>query len=83
MCTIDYWNQYKGYGYALCGGEHALFHSKDCVDLQPTSGDAVTAYVHRRRRDGKLQAFKLMRADAPETLAERLERVHNTLLGST
>ena len=81
--TIDYWNNYKGYGYAQFDGEHTLFHAKDCVGVQPTSGDAVTAYVHRRRRDGKLQAFKVMRADAPETVAERLERVHNTLLGSS
>ena len=69
--TIDYWNHYKGYGHDLFEGERALFHAKDCVDLQPTSGDAVTAYVHRRRRDGKLQAFKVMRADAPETMWHR------------
>ena len=81
--TIDYWNHYKGYGHAEFDGERALFHAKDCVDLQPAAGDAVTAYLHRRRRDGKLQAFKLMRADAPETMEQRLDRVDTTLLGSS
>ena len=77
--TIDYWNNYKGYGYVLFDGERALFHAKDCVDIEPSAGDAVTAYVHRRRRDGKLQAFK--RCRAAETMEQRLTRVHNTLLG--
>ena len=81
--TIDCWNNYKGCGYAQFDGEHTLFHAKDCVGVQPTPGDAVTAYVHRRRRDGKLQAFKVMRADAPETMDQRLERVHTALFGSS
>ena len=79
--TIDYWNHYKGYGYALFDGERAIFHAKGCVDLEPSACDAVTAYVHRRRRDGKSQAFKLCRV--AETMDQRPTRVHNTLLGAS
>ena len=80
---VDYWNQYKCYGFAYFETfpERVLFHAKDCAgDMQPTSGDAVTAIIHRRKKDGKLQAFSVKKA---ETIEDRLGRVHNTLLGSS
>ena len=68
--------------YAHFDGYHerVLFRAKDCINLNPSAGAAVTAFVHRRR-DGKLQAFKVM-SDC-ETMQERLDRVHSQLLGSS
>ena len=79
---VDFWNRHHGYGYAHFDGYHerALFHAKDCINLAPSAGAAVTAFVHRRR-DGKLQAFKVM--SGSETMEERLDRVHSQLLGSS
>ena len=80
---VDFWNQYKCYGYAYFEGfsDRVLFHAKDCAgDMQPSAGDAATAIIHRRRKDGKLQAFSVKQA---KTMEERLDRVHNTLLGSS
>ena len=51
--NVDFWNQYKCYGYAYFEGfsDRVLFHAKDCAgDMQPSAGDAVTAIVHRRRK---------------------------------
>ena len=80
--TVDFWNQHKGYGYAHFDGYHerVLFHSKDCIDVDPSAGAAVSAFAHRRRRDGKLQAFKVM--SGRETIQQRMDRVHSQLLGS-
>ena len=81
--AVDFWNQHHGYGYARFDGHHerVLFHAKDCIDVgTPSAGAAVSAFVHRRR-DGKLQAFKVM-SDC-ETMKERLDRVHSQLLGSS
>ena len=82
--AVDFWNQHHGYGYARFDGHHerVLFHAKDCIDVgTPSAGAAVSAFVHRRR-DGKLQAFKVM-SDCDETMKERLDRVHSRLLGSS
>ena len=57
-----------------------LVHAKDCLDIQPSIGDAVSATVHRRKKDAKLQAF---RVEKVETMELRIERVHATLLGSS
>ena len=81
--AVDFWNQHHGYGHARFDGHHerVLFHAKDCIDVgTPSAGAAVSAFVHRRR-DGKLQAFKVM-SDC-ETMKERLDRVHSQLLGSS
>ena len=80
--AIDFFNEHHGYGYAHFDGYHerALFHAKDCINLDPSAGAAVTAFVHRRR-DGKLQAFKVM--SGSETMEERLDRVHSQVLGSS
>ena len=81
---IDFWNQYKGYGFATFDGysERVLFHVKDCKEI-PIVGDAVSGHVHRRRRDGKLQAFNVGKVVVGETEDQRLERVHATLIGSS
>ena len=81
--TSDYWSDHKGYGDAQFDGypDRALPHAKDCVGRKPTSGGAVTAHAHRCRRDGELRAPKLCRA--AETMEQRLERVRNTLMGSS
>ena len=71
------------YGYAYFEGfpDRVLFHAKDCAgNMRPNAGESVSAVVHRRRKDGKLQAF---RVEPLETMEERLDRVHNTLLGSS
>ena len=71
--AVDFWNQHHGYGYARFDGHHerVLFHAKDCIDVgTPSAGAAVSAFVHRRR-DGKLQAFKVM-SDC-ETMKGRLD----------
>ena len=75
-----FWNQNKSYGYAHFEGfpERVLVHAKDC-NGQPTVGEAVSAIVHRRTKDGKLQAFSLERK---ETMEARLGRIHQNLLGS-
>ena len=81
--AIDFWNQHHGYGYARFDGHHerVLFHAKDCIDVgTPSAGAAVSAFVHRRR-DGKLQAFKVM-SDC-ETMKGRLDRVRSQLLSSS
>ena len=79
---IDVWDRHQGHGHAHFDGchERVLIHAKDCIDLDPSSGAAVSALVHRRR-DGKLQAFKVM--SDRETMEERLDRVHSQLLGSS
>jgi predicted RNA-binding protein (virulence factor B family) len=79
---VDVWNKWGEFGYAYFEGsrERVLLHAKDCVDFEPRVGDTVSALVHRRRRDGKLQAFKVMMGDTAEE--KRLEKVHATLLGS-
>jgi hypothetical protein len=81
--TIESWSPHKAYGFAFFEGfqeERVLFHAKDCGNMQPSVGDAVSAIVHRRRKDSKLQAFRVEQA---ETMEQRLDRVHNTLLGSS
>ena len=79
---VDSWNPHKAYGFAFFEGyqERVLFHAKDCGNMQPSVGDAVSAIVHRRKKDSKLQAFRVEQA---ETMEQRLDRVHNTLLGSS
>ena len=79
-CGVHVWLPSR---YARFDGHHerVLFHAKDCIDVgTPSAGAAVSAFVHRRR-DGKLQAFKVM-SDS-ETMKERLDRVHSQLLGSS
>ena len=79
---IDVWDRHQGHGHAHFEGYHerVLIHAKDCIDLDPSSGAAVSALVHRRR-DGKLQAFKVMSDRV--TMEERFDRVHSQLLGSS
>ena len=81
--TVDSWNLYKGHGYATFNGysERVLFHAKDCAEV-PAVGDVVTAYVHRRRRDGKHQALRVEKVDAAEEQGHRVDHVHATLLGT-
>ena len=80
--TVEFYNQWKAYGYALFPAypERVISHAKDCAGMQPTAGDAVSAVVHRRRKDGRLLAFKV---EPAEIMEERLSRVHATLLGSS
>ena len=77
--TVEYWNDGGAFGYAHCADdsrERVLLHGKDC-NFEPRVGDCVSAFVHRRRKDGKLQAFKVVKTWTEE------ERVHATLLGSS
>ena len=77
--TVEYWNDGGAFGYAHCADdsrERVLLHGKDC-NFEPRVGDCVSAFVHRRRKDGKLQAFKVAKTWTEE------ERVHATLLGSS
>ena len=73
----------QGAGFATFDGysERVLFHPKDCAEVPPV-GDVVTAYVHRRRRDGKHQAFRVEKVDAAEEQGQRVDHVHATLLGT-
>ena len=74
--VITSWKQRYGFARFIGYEERVLIHRSDCVD-QVQVGDVVTGHVHRRR-DGKLQCFKIWKL---ATEAQQAERVHDVLLG--
>ena len=75
--VLTTWRQER-YGFARFLGydERVLVHQSDC-DQALKVGDAVTGHLHRRR-DGKLQCFKVLKIVAESPLDAR---VHDALLG--
>ena len=76
---VDYWDDRDAFGYAYCTNgcsERVLLQAKDC-QCELRVGDRVSALVHRRRQDGKLQGLKVLKAWSEE------ERVHAALIGSS
>ena len=71
---METWLLERNYGFADFQGfnEKVFVHVRD-VDHIPAAGDKVEGIVHRRR-NGKLQAYKVSVQDAEEKL-------HETLLG--
>jgi len=74
--VVTSWHQRYGFARFIGYEERVLIHRSDCID-QVQVGDSVTGQMHRRR-DGKLQCFKVSKL---ATEAQQAEHINDVLLG--